>query len=247
MIDEGGYTKQTIFNVDETGLFRKKMPEKTFTAYEEKAIPGLEASKDRLTVMIGANAAGDCKLKSLLVYRSENPRALKNKSKVGLPVIWKLNRKAWVTASFFEDWFGHHFIPKVERYCQFKQFPFIVILIINNAPSHPPATLINFDPRVKVDFLARYITSLLQPMYQGVIKTIKAYYTRQLFVHLHEAMKQNDELSVKDSWEQFNVLDAVRIIGQSWNEVSEITFNDVWRRLCPFFQHCNSEGISARA
>ena len=106
MIDEGGYTSQTIFNLDETGFM------------EENAFTGFKAAKDRLTVMVGANAAGDCKLKLLLVYRSENPRALKNKSKAGLPVIWKSNAKAWVTASLFEDWFGHHFIPEVERYCQ---------------------------------------------------------------------------------------------------------------------------------
>ncbi|XP_023243487.1 tigger transposable element-derived protein 1-like [Centruroides sculpturatus] len=87
MTDEGGYTSQTIFNIDETGLFWKKMPKRTFIVREEKTFPGFKAAKDRLTVMVGANAAGDCKLKPLLVYHSENPRALKNDSKAGLPVI----------------------------------------------------------------------------------------------------------------------------------------------------------------
>lgn len=36
-------------------------------------------------------------------------------------------------------------------------------------------------------------------------------------------MRQNNELSVKHFWKQFNVLDAVRIIGQPWNEVSQKT------------------------
>ncbi|XP_023220465.1 tigger transposable element-derived protein 1-like [Centruroides sculpturatus] len=161
-----------------------------------------------------------------IVYCSENPRALKNKSKAGLPVIWKLNRKAWVTASLFEDWFGHHFIPEGKCYCQSKQIPFKVMLIIDNAPGHPPATLTNFDPRVKVVFLPPNTTSLLQPMDQGVTKTFKAYYTRRSFAHLHEAMRQNNELFVKDFWKQFNVLDAERIIGQSWNEVSQKTLNE---------------------
>ncbi|KAF2894705.1 hypothetical protein ILUMI_11465 [Ignelater luminosus] len=68
MIDEGGYTSQTIFNVDETGLFRKKMPERTFIAREEKTFSGFMSTKNRLKVMVGTNAAGDCKLKPLLVY-----------------------------------------------------------------------------------------------------------------------------------------------------------------------------------
>ncbi|XP_067134805.1 tigger transposable element-derived protein 1-like [Centruroides vittatus] len=233
MVDEGGYTSQTIFNVDKTGLFWKKMPKRTFIAREEKTFPDFKATKERLTVMVGANAAGDCKLKPLLVYRSENPKAFKNISKAGLPVIWKSNCKAWVTASLFEDWFGYHFISEVERYCQSKQISFKVMLIIDNAPGHLSATLTNFDPHVKVVFLPPNTTSLLQPMDQGVIKTFKAYYTRH--AHLHEAMRQNNELSVKDFWKQFNVLDAVRIIGQSWNEVSQKTLNGVWKKLCLFF------------
>lgn len=70
------------------------MPKKTFIGRQEKTIPGFKTAKDRLTVMVGANAAGNCKLKPLIVYRSENPRALKNKSKTGLPVIWKYNAKS---------------------------------------------------------------------------------------------------------------------------------------------------------
>jgi hypothetical protein len=77
------------------------MPSRTFLVKEEKTAQGHKPAKDRLTLLLGGNASGDFKLKPLLVYHSENSRAFKGKVKTLLPVTWRSNSKAWVTATSF--------------------------------------------------------------------------------------------------------------------------------------------------
>lgn len=77
IIEEGDYSAKQVFNIDETGLYWKKLPNRTYISLEESTAPGFKASKDRLTVMLGCNAEGNCKLKPVLIYHSGNPRALK--------------------------------------------------------------------------------------------------------------------------------------------------------------------------
>ena len=142
-IDAGNYAPQQIFNVDETGLFWKKCPRKRVLAVKKRRCQGL-AAKNRLTLMLGGNASGDFKLKPQLVYRAENPRALKSIKKSCLPVIWKPNKKAWVALAAFESWFFHHFINEVKLYCREN--------ILDDAPGYLPH-LDDFHPDVKVLYL----------------------------------------------------------------------------------------------
>lgn len=120
LVIDGGYKPEQVFNADETALFWKRMPNKTFISKSEKSAPGFKAAKDRVTLLLCSNASGDCVIKPLMFYRSLNPRALKNQNKDDLPVFWRANKKAWVTSAIFCDWFRNCFVSEVETYLKKK-------------------------------------------------------------------------------------------------------------------------------
>ena len=52
IIDEGAYLPKQVFHVDQTGLYWKKMPDRSYISKEEKLMPGYKAAKDRLTLVV---------------------------------------------------------------------------------------------------------------------------------------------------------------------------------------------------
>nr|XP_032834220.1 tigger transposable element-derived protein 1-like isoform X5 [Petromyzon marinus] len=235
IIEGGGYSPEQVFNVNETGLFWKRMPASTFLSREEKTAPGFKASKDRLALLVGANAAGDCKLKPLLVYHSKTPRALKGCIKADLPVIWRSNKKGWITASVFLDWLKNHFCPAIEKYCKKKNLDHKALLLLNNAPGHPP-TLSELSEHVRVEFLPKNTTPLIQPMDQGVIRTFNVYYMRRTMEQI-VANTDKDVQTIREFWRSYNIMDAIDNINEAWNEVAQTTLNACWGKLWKECKH----------
>ncbi|XP_014454460.1 tigger transposable element-derived protein 1 [Alligator mississippiensis] len=180
-IKDKGYEPVQVFNCDETGLFYKKMGNRTYLTKEQSVASGFKAFKDRLTLLFCANASGDFKCKLLLVYRAKNPCALKGKNKKCLPVAWHSNKKAWITYVVFEDWLQNSFVPEVKEFLAKKNLSFMVLLVLDNVPGHMSESLSFVEPDVSVMFLPPNTTSILQSMDPGVIKTFKSYYTKRLY------------------------------------------------------------------
>ena len=91
------------------------MPNRTNIMKEEKSMPAHKPVKDRITILVCANASGDCKIKPMVIYHSENPRISKmNKTmKSKLPVMWWPKPTSWCTRQFFVEWVYETLGPQV--------------------------------------------------------------------------------------------------------------------------------------
>ncbi|GBN95759.1 Tigger transposable element-derived protein 6 [Araneus ventricosus] len=132
---------------------------------------GGKQEKERITISFCASAAGE-NLKPLMIWKSKTPRCFKENDISKLGIHWKSNRKAWVPAAIFEEWFTN-FDKKMAKEGR------NVLLILDNATCHKHQTVYK---NVKLLFLPPNMTSKLQPLDHGIIRWFKLEY-RQYVLH----------------------------------------------------------------
>ncbi|GFT33186.1 tigger transposable element-derived protein 1 [Nephila pilipes] len=188
--------------------------------------------KDRLTLALCANAIGDFKIKPLLVYHSEKPRAFKayKVMKEKLQVLWCANSKAWVTRQFLIEWMNIVFGPSVKNYLIDNGLPLKCVLLLDNAPAHPPGLeddLLNEFKFIKIVYLPPNTTSTLQPMDQQVISYFKKPFTKHLFKRCFE-VTENTNLTLREFWKNhYNIVICLKLIDIAWQGVTERTLNSL--------------------
>lgn len=205
------YSPRDIFNADETGLFFRALPNKTYALRGEKCAGG-KASKDRLTILFCTNMIGN-KEKPLVIGKSKNPRCFKNSHVEKLPIEWYYNKKSWMTREIMTDW-----LNKFDRKMQRENRK--VLLFLDNAASHPQLALCN----VKLIFLPPNTTSECQPLDQGIIKCFKSYYRKLLIRRLLSSIEESD--SIGELEKSINVTNALIWTVTAWKKVQPKTINN---------------------
>lgn len=172
------------------GLIGKKMPTRTYISKDEIVALSFKLAKDRLTLLLCGNTAGDYKMKWLLVYHYFNPRTLEGLSKNLLPVHWAANKMVWTTGQYSENCFFNHFISEAEQHRKQQNLAFKVLLLLDNAPGH-------IHPNVRILVLTPNITSLIQPLDQGILSTLKSCYLRRTISQLLEGTHGSNKLDIR--------------------------------------------------
>lgn len=215
--------------MDETGLYWKKMPTKSLVSKTETAAPGYKASKSRITAMVCGNASGDHRHTLLIIGKSMKPRCFKGVQ--NLPVVYKSQKNSWMDTKIFTGWYENVFIPQVKKNQEKTGSTGKVLLVIDNAPSHPSEMTLNSnDGKFNVLFLPPNVTSIFQPMDQGVIETFKRFYRKQLLRMLLLGM-ENSEESVQKTYTKLNLRDTVYMAVDAWASVKNTTLKKAWNKL----------------
>ncbi|XP_052221853.1 tigger transposable element-derived protein 6-like [Dreissena polymorpha] len=226
-----GYDLCDVFNMDETGLFFRALPDKSLSIKGEDCKGG-KRSKERLTVALCCNAVGDFE-KPLMIGKAATPRCFRNTDVSRLPVMWRHNKKAWMTRALFTEW--------VQLFNQrMRRARRNVLLLLDNAPSHPPDLQLT---NVKIVFLPANTTSKLQPLDQGIIQNMKQLYRKRLLRSVLSKINK-ESMSAVELSKCVSVLDAVQWVHSSVNEIKRETVSGCFKKSGVHFDDSDNLPLS---
>ena len=177
------------------------MPTKQNISFKIRKCSGGKNSKIRITGLAAANSVGD-KLPMFVIGKSKAPRCFKNVR--SLPCRYRSQKKGWMDSTLFEE-------RVRELDAKFQKENRKIALLIDNCPVH--STIADLS-NVKLIFLPLNTTSVSQPMGQGLIKCLKAFYRRRLVNLMIKRLEQIKDLP------KISILRALQLLVASWNNVT---------------------------
>lgn len=244
IVEENDLSPEQVYNADETGLYHRMLPDRTLaTNTDTTASHGYKQRKDRVTLLLATNWAGSHKLKPLCIGKFARPRCLQHVNMSQLPVIYTNSKNAWMTAAIFQKWFTDDFVPAVRQHLLRQGLEPTAILLLDNCPAHPPAeTLTSKDGKIRVVYLPKNTTALIQPMDQGLIATLKQNYRKEMMRQI--LMEDNTLL---DFIRTLSVKDVFFLVGKAWAAIQEKAVRATWDKALgdPFNHQEDNEGDSS--
>ena len=206
------------------------LPDKTlaFKKDDEHKKEGFKSIKERVTLLFAVNKTGSHKLKPLCIVKSHQPICFNHINMKTLPFVYTNSNKAWMTSDIFMDWFLNHFVPEVRRNVRSLKLPETALLLLDNCPAHPPAETLKTRTKhgkIRIDYLPKNTTSLIQPLDQGIIANFKKHYRRELVNNMIVS-----EMPVTDYLQGLTLKDFIYTGPTAWSKITPSTIEGSWMR-----------------
>ena len=215
-----GYEPKDIWNYDETGLIYKSTDTATLAVKGEKCQGG-KLSKERVTLVVCSSMTGE-KEPLMLIGKFEKLRCFKKIETRSLPVKYHYNKKAWMTSRL-----NNEMLIKLNKKMKLQNRN--ILLFLDNCPAHPKLEFSN----ITLQFFPPNTTSMLQPMDQGIIQTLKLKHRKKQLAHLISLMDKYPELTGSQLLKKIDLLDTIYWVAKAWDEVETKTINKCFKR-CGF-------------
>ena len=119
-----------------------------------------------------------------------------------------------MNSEIFEEW-----VRKLDQ--NFGADDRKIAFIIDNCPAHPSISNLT---NVQIVFLPPNTTSILQPMEQGVIRSLKAHYRGRVLRLLCRALEK------KEPCPKISIMQSLKILTDSWGVVTKETIINCFRK-----------------
>ena len=201
------YGPQDIYNGNETALFYKCLPHRTYCKAGEKPA-GSAKRKDRLTLLIITNMDGSDHRKLSVIGKAKNPHCLQKKYKMqakDMAVDWYASKNAWMTGDIH-----NRIMAKFNN--QMRAAGHHVLYVCDNASSHQNKEYSN----IKFLMLPPNSTSVIQPLDQGIIMSVKRRYKKKLAERYLVSVENNKDANAL--LKQLDIVAATNMVHNAWKE-----------------------------
>lgn len=212
------YPPRDIFNCNETSLFWKSTPDKSFTT---GPVPVQENDDAQISLHFCTNSDASERLPLWIIGNSQKPQAFHAaKTNIeNLGCCWRYNKKAWMTETIFKEWL---------IWFDKKMAGRKVLLMMDHFSSHISAVrkVLSRLKNTKIVWLPIHSKSKYQPLDQGIISTWKAYWRRQWLFYMIQEFNNG-----RNPMETVTILMAIRWAIKAWEvDVSDKTIKDCFEK-----------------
>ncbi len=220
------YDLENIYNIDKTGLFFCLLPRYSLLMpYEDISTSrGKKKSKDRVSLIVCANAVGTHKIPCTLINKPKAHACIKDRQ---WPVPYFSEAKAWMDVETCWKWFNEVFFPEVKKRTRRR-----ILLLLDNAPGHFEA--FGHD-NVRIVFFPPNCTSWKQPCDMGIIIALKKRFKYLYFKDVFDFYELDEEAKFRKKMQgrrlrhgavgvaygnPAHLLDAASYVKEAWQSVS---------------------------